>query len=128
MEYSLLAIGRKRYADLFGEEDEETARLSLIDGHSLMVEAKHFKNLHLQESRLRRQYRQDLQELRASQAECKEAEKKKKDSQNTAAPIVHAAAATGGFEFTSANQLGQTNCEPLNLQSDKALLSNGQSS
>jgi hypothetical protein len=29
----------------------------------LMTEAKHFKNLHLQESRLRRQYRQDMEEL-----------------------------------------------------------------
>jgi hypothetical protein len=33
-----------------------------------MTEAKHFKNLYLQESRLRRQYRQDAQELQERQA------------------------------------------------------------
>src|SRR3982750_2707169 len=63
LEFGMFALGRKRYADLFEEETDSQVRAALLDAHILMTEAKHFKNLHLQESRLRRQYRQDAQEL-----------------------------------------------------------------
>src|SRR3954447_20490983 len=63
LEFGLFALGRKRYADQFEEEEDSQVRAALLDAHILMTEAKHFKNLHLQESRLRRQYRQDAQEL-----------------------------------------------------------------
>src|SRR3954449_3943860 len=74
LEFGLFALGRKRYADQFEEEEDPQVRAALLDAHILMTEAKHFKNLHLQESRLRRQYRQDAQELRELQRERKEAE------------------------------------------------------
>src|SRR3954466_9534281 len=63
LEFGLFALGRKRYADQFEEEEDPQVRAALLDAHILMTEAKHFKNLHLQENRLRRQYRQDAQEL-----------------------------------------------------------------
>src|SRR5947209_8614558 len=74
LEFGLFALGRKRYADLFEEEEDPQVRTALLDAHILMTEAKHFKNLHLQESRLRRQYKQDAQELRELQERRKEQE------------------------------------------------------
>ncbi|MBV9937571.1 MAG: hypothetical protein JO150_03625, partial [Acidobacteriaceae bacterium] len=71
LETGLFALGRMRYADLFTEEADEEIRTMLLDAHILMADAKHFKDLHLHESRLRRQYRQDLQELKELQAERK---------------------------------------------------------
>src|SRR3982751_1002133 len=95
LEFGLFALGRKRYADLFEGETDEQVRAALLDAHILMTEAKHFKNLHLQESRLRRQYRQDLQELRNRQTERKEAETK----ENKAKAAI---AKANGFEFATA--------------------------
>src|SRR5947199_7156712 len=59
LEAGLFALGRLRYAELFEGQGDPQLRAALLDAHILMVEAKHFKNLHMQESRLRRQYRQD---------------------------------------------------------------------
>src|SRR3954449_3294054 len=67
LEFGLFALGRKRYADQFEEEEDSQVRAALLDAHILMTEAKHFKNLPLQESRLRRQYQQDAKELRELQ-------------------------------------------------------------
>jgi hypothetical protein len=98
LEFGLFALGRKCYADLFEEEDDGQVRAALLDAHILMTEAKHFKNLHLQESRLRRQYRQDMEELRELQGERKEAESEQTELQKK--PVARAAAANG-FEFTN---------------------------
>jgi hypothetical protein len=54
------------------------------------------KNLHLQESRLRRRYRQDAQELQERQAKRQQEEQ---EQQKKAAP-----AATSGFEFTNSTE------------------------
>lgn len=62
-----------------------------------MTEAKHFKNLHLQESHLRRQYLQDLQELRKLQGERKQKEEQTPIQRKPAAR----AASASGFEFTT---------------------------
>jgi hypothetical protein len=94
LEFGLFAVGRKRYADLFEEETDEQIRTALLDAHILMTEAKHFKNLHLQESRLRRQYRQDLQELQERQAQRKEEQETEKAKNQRSAPV-------NGFEFTT---------------------------
>ncbi len=98
LENGIFALGRLRYADLF----PDTRALLLLDAHILMTEAKHFKNLHLQESRLRRQYRQDAQELAERQAkrkeEQKEAEEQARPREKTTA---QAAARANGFEFTN---------------------------
>ncbi|MBV9038880.1 MAG: hypothetical protein JO182_30625, partial [Acidobacteriaceae bacterium] len=104
LEFGLFALGRKRYAELFEEETDTQVRAALLDAHILMTEAKHFKNLHLQESRLRRQYRQDLQELRTLQGERKQ--KQEEQGQQTSVqkkPAVLAASANG-FEFTNVEQ------------------------
>jgi hypothetical protein len=104
LETGLYALGRMRYADLFEDISDEPLRTMLLDAHILMTDAKHFKNLHLQEARLRRQYEKDLQELRKLQAE-----RKKEDEQSTAMPKkpVAQAAAAGGFEFTTAIHSGK---------------------
>jgi hypothetical protein len=61
-----------------------------------MTEAKHFKNLHLQESRLRRQYRQDLQELQERQAQRKEEQETEKAENQRSAQV-------NGFEFATSS-------------------------
>jgi hypothetical protein len=99
LEAGLFALGRRRYADLFEEETDPQVRAALLDAHILMTDAKHFKNLHLQESRLRRQYRQDAQELQERQAQRKKEQEEQEQSKNAALPKAHAAA--HGFEFTS---------------------------
>ena len=73
-----------RYADLF--EDRH-----LLDAHILMQEARHFQNLHRQENRLRRPYRQDAQELKELQTQ------RKKDQEEQAKK----AATPHGFELSA---------------------------
>src|SRR3954447_14664369 len=90
LEFGLFALGRKRYADQFEEEEDPQVRAALLDAHILMTEAKHFKNLHLQESRLRRQYRQDAQELRELQSQRKETEQEEAEEHTpTSAEAYH---------------------------------------
>ncbi len=94
LENGIFALGRLRYAELFGDQEAR----HLLDAHILMTDAKHFKNLHLQESRLRRQYGQDAKELTERQAQ----RKKEQDEQEQAAkPKALAATAPNGFEFTT---------------------------
>jgi hypothetical protein len=97
LETGLFALGRLRYADLFADVSDEPLRTMLLDAHILMTEGKHFKNLHLQESRLRRQYEKDLQELRKLQAERKQQEEENASKQSK--PVAQAAAV--GFEFSN---------------------------
>ncbi len=52
LETGLFALGRLRYAERFPKGGDPHLRAALLDAHILMTEAKHFKNLHLQESRL----------------------------------------------------------------------------
>src|SRR4051794_4220544 len=112
LEFGLFALGRKRYADQFEEEEEDSqVRTALLDAHILMTEAKHFKNLHLQESRLRRQYQQDAKELRELQERRKEQEEAEAHTQPAkiaAKPKeLVAQAAASGFEFTNTVEPGQ---------------------
>lgn len=106
LETGLFALGRMRYADLFEHESNEQLRAMLLDAHILMTDAKHFKNLHLQESRLRRQYEKDLKELRQLQAERKKAEEPTRPETQPALRV--AAAAGNGFEFATSPQPGQS--------------------
>ncbi len=92
LENGIFALGRLRHAELF--EDPH-----LLDAHILMTEAKHFKNLHLQESRLRRQYRQDAQELKELQVQRKKEQEEQEQARKTAAP--KSLTASVGFEFTN---------------------------
>jgi hypothetical protein len=70
LESGLLALGRKRCApDLFAEEKDPAVRAVLLDAHVFDTEARALKNLSLQESRLRRQYAQLIQELEGLRAE-----------------------------------------------------------
>ncbi|MBV9032959.1 MAG: hypothetical protein JO182_00600 [Acidobacteriaceae bacterium] len=90
LEAGLFALGRLRYAELF--EDRH-----LLDAHILMTEARHFKNLHLQESRLSRRYRQDAKELEELQAQRKK--EQEEQAKKTAPPKTLTASV--GFEFTN---------------------------
>jgi hypothetical protein len=95
LETGLFALGRKRYADLFEEEEDPQVRAALLDAHILMTEAKHFKNLYLHESRLRRQYKQDAQELKEHQAQ------RKQEQEEEQACCLSRPKKENGFEFTS---------------------------
>ncbi len=100
LENGIFALGRLRYAELFPDQEA----MYLLDTHILMTEAKHFKNLHLQESRLRRQYRQDAQELQERQTKRKEEQEEREQrtqlAQANAAKNASRDTGKNGFEFT----------------------------
>ncbi len=62
LESGLYALGRLRGAALFPHEDPAVRQI-LLSAHVQVAEARALKNLHLQESRLRRRYQRDEQEL-----------------------------------------------------------------
>jgi hypothetical protein len=99
LETGLFALGRLRYADRFESEASPQVRAALLDAYILMIEAKHFKNLHLHESRLRRQYQQDAKELKELQAQRKKEQEEQEQAKKTAAP--QTLTASVGFEFAN---------------------------
>ena len=103
LETGFFALGRLRCAELFEEEKNPQVRRAMIDAHILIEDARHFKNLHLQESRLTRRYSQDLKELKELQAERKREQQEKEEA---AKP--KALAAAHGFEFTTAEKPDET--------------------
>ncbi|MBV8708591.1 MAG: hypothetical protein JO028_15480 [Acidobacteriaceae bacterium] len=96
LETGLFALGRMRCADLFLEETNPQIRRAMLDAHILMTDAKHFKNLHLQESRLLRRYGQDAKELKDLQAQ-----RKREQEEQEQAVKPKTLAAANGFEFTT---------------------------
>jgi hypothetical protein len=125
LETGLFALGRLRYADLFPEGGDPHLRAALLDAHILMTEAKHFKNLHLQESRLRRQYRQDAQELRELQAQ-RQQEQEEAEERTRIPKTSVAHAAPNGFEFTNTKRADQGREKTTDRQrSDSVLLRTG---
>ena len=107
LEAGLYALGRIQYAELFAD-------WHLLDAHILMVEAKHFKNLHLQEARLRRQYRQDLQELKTLQAERRKEHEEQQEKAAAQPSRARCEAEPRGFEFaTPSMPCTRTEPEPL---------------
>jgi hypothetical protein len=96
-------------------------RTALIDAHTLTTEAKHFKNLHLQESRLRRQYKQDAQELQELQTRRRKEKEEQEQAKKTTLPKTLAAA--HGFEFTNFPECGKDNATGTDRQSSDVVLS-----
>ncbi len=92
LENGIFALGRLRYADQF--EDRH-----LLDSYILMQEARHFQNLHRQESRLHRQYRQDAQELKELQAQRKKEQEEQEQAKAKKATAPKALTASVGFEL-----------------------------
>ncbi len=68
LEASLYAIGRMKMKDLHKDVDPEL-RAGLLETEILLAYEKQFRNLQLQESRLRRMLEKDMAELKATQAE-----------------------------------------------------------
>ena len=68
LEMAIFARGRVQFAEKFAEYDNHTAA-ALIDSETLVVYHKELRNLHLQETRLRRQYANDADELKRLQFE-----------------------------------------------------------
>jgi len=99
LEAGLFALGRLRCADLFEDEKNGQVRRAMIDAHILVEDAKHFKNLHLQENRLLRRYEQHAKELRELQAQRKKEQEEKEQARKTAPS--KSLAAANGFEFTT---------------------------
>jgi hypothetical protein len=97
LEAGLFALGRLRCAELFEEEKNPSVRRAMIDAHILIEDAKHFKNLHLHESRLLRRYDKDARELKELQAQRKKEQEEKEQAVKLKAL---AATAPNGFEFT----------------------------
>jgi hypothetical protein len=105
LENGIFALGRLRYAELFAGPDPEAGHM--LDAHILLTEAKHFKNLHLQESRLRRQYGQDAKELKERQAQRKKEQEEQEQAKKAAQPKAFATT-PNGFEFTTPVKLDET--------------------
>ena len=103
LENGIFALGRLRYAELFPDQEV----MPLLDTHILMTEAQHFKNLHLQESRLRRQYQQDAQELAERQAKRREEQKEAEEQTRPREKTTAQAATPNGFEFTNASEANE---------------------
>ena len=122
LEAGFFALGRKRYADLFEDEADPQVRAMLLDAHILQADAKHFKNLHLQESRLHRQYRQDVQELRDLQAQRKK-EQEEAEERTWLSKQTVAHATINGFEFTNPKKDNKEE-EPDAPSNDSALRRN----
>jgi hypothetical protein len=101
LETGFFALGRLRCAELFLEEKNPPVRRAMMDAHILIEDAKHFKNLHLQESRLSRRFQQDAKELKELQAQRKKEQEEQEQTEKTAAP--KALTASVGFEFTTDN-------------------------
>jgi hypothetical protein len=68
LEMAIFARGRVQFAEKFAEYDDQTAA-ALTDAETLVVYQRALRNLQTQEGRIRRQYRNDLAELKALQAE-----------------------------------------------------------
>ena len=107
LEAGLFALGRLRDADLFADIADSSLRRALLDAHILITDAKHFKNLHLQESRLLRRYQQDAKELKKLQAQRKKEQAEQEEAKKTVAPKTLAASV--GFEFTTSELTGAAN-------------------
>ncbi|MFL6463176.1 MAG: hypothetical protein ACJ73N_02045 [Bryobacteraceae bacterium] len=70
LETGILALARRRCApDLFADEPDSQVRAVLLDAHVQETAARQLDNLHRQENRLRREYRQQMQELERLQNE-----------------------------------------------------------
>ncbi|HEX4772986.1 MAG TPA: hypothetical protein VH351_19280 [Bryobacteraceae bacterium] len=63
LEMAIFARGRVHFAEQFSEQDPHTAA-ALIDAETVIVYERQLRNLWIQERRLRRQYEDDLLELR----------------------------------------------------------------
>ena len=100
LEFGFFALGRIRYAELFAEVEDPQVRAALLDAHIFTAEGRHFKNLHLQEARLRRQREQDLKELKELQVQ------RRREEEETAKPAVRPI--VNGFEFTDSIQQTKT--------------------
>ncbi len=62
LESGLFALSRLRGVELLSHADPQVQKI-LLDAQALVAEARQLKNLYLQESRLRRQYGRDADEL-----------------------------------------------------------------
>jgi hypothetical protein len=68
LEAGIYALGHIEFASKFDDHDE-SLRAAMIDAHVYLTYEKQLRNLHIQESRLRRQYQSDLSELTELQSE-----------------------------------------------------------
>ena len=68
LERNMFKYGRVQFAALFENENAED-RPDLIQAHTLIVFQTQFKNLSIQETRIRRGYNQDLEELKSVQSQ-----------------------------------------------------------
>ncbi len=67
LESGIIAVGRRKLADLFTEEKDPTNRQALIDAEIFLTYRKDFSNLALQERRLRNQRNADIAQLETLQ-------------------------------------------------------------
>jgi hypothetical protein len=114
LESATFALGRIKYSDRFPEDMDPQARAALLDAYIAQEDAKHLKNLHLQENRLHRRYRQDLQELQTRQKARQDQEAAEKKVQAAKPPAV-------GFEFTTPEEPSRNS--PAESLSDSKLAS-----
>jgi hypothetical protein len=98
---ALYALGRREFAASFDAHDP-LLRDNMIELETFLKYEKHFRNLHLQESRLRRRYTAELKELRDLRRE--RAERDKATGEDCPRTVTSRAAAPEPreFEFSTA--------------------------
>jgi hypothetical protein len=74
LEFALYAQGRLHFAEQFASTHDPALQAQLLEAHTYLTYEKHFRNLSIQEARLRRQREKDQNELRQLQEERKAAE------------------------------------------------------
>ncbi len=112
LEHSIYAVGRARFAEQYQAEDP-ALRPGLIELETYLVYEKQLRNLHVQETRLRRQREKDTAELQHLQNGRKNSERDasvaiappKSPAKTQALPLAAAASAAtiaaNGFEFST---------------------------
>jgi hypothetical protein len=68
LEMAIFARGRVQFAEKYAEYEHPMAA-ALTDAETIVVYQRELRNLHTQETRIRRQYQNDLAELKALQTE-----------------------------------------------------------
>ncbi len=109
LEAGILAVGRRKLADLYANEEDPAVRASFIEAEVQIAYRKDLSNIALQETRLRRHREVDAEKLNSVQTARKQAEKSRKNM-SQAVRYYECAAKSGntfvpelfGFEFSLA--------------------------
>ncbi len=110
LERNIYKLGQLHFAVFFENEPEED-RPGLIQAHTAITWQKQFQNLSIQESRIRRGYEKDLDELKSLQSQRGKIEKN--DELLNKWPAPWPGGRKNGFEFSNSSEEGESGTGPI---------------